>query len=211
MAGGTLHAAEHWVERHPYATAGIVFAAGAILIYLYYSGGSSTGGSSADADFQAQLQAQTQQEAIQAQYAAQASAQGTQASIAAGQVNGAVQVAQLEYGASTTQAQLAATTSQAGIAAQESVENAGISEQGTLAGIQATEATNINASNNATTQTQLNDQASYLNQVLAANYNEDYLGVVQNINDLWQSGQNSIALQAEVGNEAANLANIAKG
>ncbi len=37
----TFHDLSTWVKQHPYATAGAVFAGGAVLIYMYYSGGST--------------------------------------------------------------------------------------------------------------------------------------------------------------------------
>ena len=42
-AKGGLGKVVDWVKKHPYVTAGAVFVGGAILIYLYYDSGSSSG------------------------------------------------------------------------------------------------------------------------------------------------------------------------
>lgn len=87
-----------WVEAHPFMTAGAVFIGGAVLIYLYYSGGSSasSGETGQDADYQAGLAAQVQLAQLEAQYGAQTTAANDALQSQADQVNGAVQVAQYQ-------------------------------------------------------------------------------------------------------------------
>lgn len=146
---GSLEGARAWVEKHPYVTAGAVFIVGAILIYLYYSGGQSSGQSTQDqgaASDQSLLQAQLQSEAIQAQAAAAQSAQQSQLAASTAAINGQVTVQttqandalQAALDADKTQATLAsitAGTNQAGIAAQKDVSLAGINAQDVLAAL----------------------------------------------------------------------------
>ncbi len=88
----SLHDSVVWVRHHPYATAGAVFIGGAILIYLYYSGGSAQAAPAAGSPQSDYLMAQLQSEATQAQYGAQLGAIAAQEQTAAVQVQGAVAI-----------------------------------------------------------------------------------------------------------------------
>jgi hypothetical protein len=88
-----IHETVAWVKQHPYATAGVVFIGGAILVYLYFSGGSGPAAASSSGTAQSSyLQAQLVSEATQAQYGAQLGALQAQEQTAAVQVQGAVAV-----------------------------------------------------------------------------------------------------------------------
>jgi hypothetical protein len=88
-----IHETVAWVKQHPYATAGVVFIGGAILVYLYFSGGSGPAATSSSGTAQSSyLQAQLVSEATQAQYGAQLGALQAQEQTAAVQVQGAVAV-----------------------------------------------------------------------------------------------------------------------
>jgi hypothetical protein len=81
-----------WVKHHPYLTAGAVFVGGAILVYLYYSGGTpaaSAGGGGQSIDY---LSAQLQSEVIQAQLGAKLGTIQAQEQAVAVQVQGAVAI-----------------------------------------------------------------------------------------------------------------------
>jgi hypothetical protein len=146
-----------WVERHPFITAGGVFAVGALIILYYYGEGGAAGVNTESSDYQAALAAQTQLAQTEAQYGAQESIAGSQAQAAANQVQGQVDVAQIQETGETTEAQYAEQLGSLETAAQTAIQTAGIGAQ---------EALGVNAQNNQTVQ-------------LAAQYNtEDYLATV---------------------------------
>jgi hypothetical protein len=121
MAVGTIKEVWADIKAHPYVTAGIVFIGGAIIIYAYYSGGSTTPAASGANPYAAEQQAALSQEAIQAQAAAQNNAINSQAQSVANQVNGAVSIAGI-----------ASQTSLAAIGAGQTVDLAAIGAQTAL-------------------------------------------------------------------------------
>lgn len=135
-----------WVKRHPYATGGIVFVVGFIILILLSK--QSGGASGASTDNSAGLAAQVQSEAIAAQAAAQQQQLSAAAAAQTAQVNGAVsvnqsnnqaavdiatiqansanQIASLEAALGTTQSNNQTTTNNLGITTQGNVQLAGI-------------------------------------------------------------------------------------
>jgi hypothetical protein len=150
MADAGFQKVKVWVEKHPFVTAGAVFVIGAVLIYLYYSGGSSAAQPAQQTSpLDAELQLQLQQQALAAQYGAQSGAQQTAAQISAQQ--GADQLSAVQSNNATQLgiAQLGATVSQAGITAQQQVQDAGIAAQ-TILGTQANATQDFLAAQNTT-------------------------------------------------------------
>ena len=87
------------IKAHPYVTSGAVFVFGAILVYWYYSGGTTAAGPVDDTA--ANDAAEVQSEAVQAQYAAQLSAQSTAAQSVANQINGQLALGSIVAGVSS--------------------------------------------------------------------------------------------------------------
>jgi len=125
---GTFSRWGHWIKEHPYATAGVVFIGGAILIYLYYadSGQQTAQSGGATTDY---LTAQLQSEAIQAQLSAQLSSQQMQEQSVATQVGGQVQIAQLAAGVQNQQTAAGQAVDLANISAGKDVSLANIGAQ----------------------------------------------------------------------------------
>lgn len=173
--GGKIGDAVKWVEKHPYATAGGVFVLGAIVIYIYYSGGSTTPAPQQAAGSDTSLlQAELASNAQNAQLSAATTQAQLQASTAGQAINGQVQLGSIQVQGSVDIAGLESTTQSQEIAANESVslaqilasenvQEAGlnVSYQTQLANDQASEATTnalVGYLNNS-----INDQYSYLN------------------------------------------------
>jgi hypothetical protein len=97
-----FHETVAWIKGHPYATAGAVFIGGAILVYLYYSGGTGTSATPANTTQSDYLKAQLVSEATQAQYGAQLGALQAQEQGVATQVQGAVAIDANRNAASVT-------------------------------------------------------------------------------------------------------------
>lgn len=185
--GADFHKAGQWIKAHPYATAGGVFVVGAILIYLYYSGGSKTAAGATD-NTAAQLAAQVQSENVQAQYGAALAAQQSQQASVEAQVNGAVSVAQLQAQAAATEttAQAALDAQQiasqqtidlAGIAANQAINLGSLTAQTNLAQINATSATDQTNALVSFLNNQVSQQFGYLNNQVNTSGSISALGI----------------------------------
>jgi hypothetical protein len=150
---------EGWAKAHPMATGLIIFAVGAVLIYLFSRGSSTaataTAGQPSDAYYQAEAAVAAsgnQLQAAQLQAQAQSTAYGDQLTAANNDIAGQVTLAQIQAQQNTTVASLQEKLGLAQTSAQESVANtastltaqvqqAGITAQTNIANINATAAT----------------------------------------------------------------------
>jgi hypothetical protein len=198
MAGAstTLSRWGSWIEQHPYATAGIVFVSGAILIYLYYSGGSAPQQASGDATSAQYLQAQLQSEDIQAQLSANLGAQQAQEQSVATQVNGQVSIAQLQAGVANQQTAATQAVDLSQIAASKAVN---------LSQISAAQAVNLAQISAQTTQS--GQLYGYLNNQAELQYanNQNWISAFASA---FLSNQQYNALEGQLGTQGSQLTNL---
>lgn len=210
-ASFSFHDISGWIKEHPYATAGAVFVGGAVVIYLYYSSGSTPApqasssvagaGYAGTGGYGSMLSAELQAEA--ANNAQQVSLTALQDQLQAqnNSVNGAVSIASIQSGAALAADSITAGVDMASIGAWQSVQS-----QGIAAGVTTTLA-NINSG------TQLG-----LASIGAANFSTAVSGaeyaanVYQNMNttdQLFNYLGNQASVQAQQNSELAGIANYA--
>lgn len=151
----TFHDLTDWVKKHPYATGATVFIGGAVLIYMYYSGGtpaaapaqaSTAGAGSGAAAYSAYLQSQlaaeqqanqnaVQTQALQDQYSLGVSSLATAASINAN--TNATDVNLAKINAQTLQDSIASAVSIAGLQTNVDLASIGAASGVSVANINA--------------------------------------------------------------------------